>query len=256
MPEISLYLAADAREIFQARTEFAPSPDWPPYWAFAWPGGQALARHVLDNADLVAGKTVLDIGSGSGIGAIAAKRAGARHVATASIPDPMASVAIAMNARHNGVEIAALTEDALSSGPNVDLVLIGDLVYEPDLATRVTRFLEAARDAGIEVILGDRTTGSRPPLAMTLLSEYEAPLSPMLEESHVERARVWRLDQGMRHRRRADRMKPPRAMSDWQTFIRANTKLLSSAARPRDQAASGRRVPPASGRRPRRNWAR
>ena len=193
MPEISLYLASDAREIFQARAEFAPSPDWPPYWAFAWPGGQALARYVLDNAQLVAGKSVLDIGSGSGIGAIAAKRAGARHVATAD-PDPMAGVAIGINALHNGLEIVTSIEDALSSEPTVDLVLIGDLVYEPDLATRVTRFLEAARDAGTDVILGDRTTGRRPPVAMTLLQEYEAPLSPMLEESHVERARVWRLD--------------------------------------------------------------
>ena len=202
VPEISLYLASDARRIFQDRTEFSPSSDWPPYWAFAWPGGQGLARYVLDNAQLVAGKSVLDIGSGSGIGAIAAKRAGARHVATAD-PDPMAGVAIGMNARHNGVEIVTLTEDVLSSEPNVDLVLIGDLVYEPDLATRVTRFLETARDAGIEVILGDRTTGRRPPLAMTLLSEYEAPLSPMLEESHVERARVWRLDKSTRRREAA-----------------------------------------------------
>lgn len=201
VPEIGLYLASDAREIFQARAEFAPSPDWPPYWAFAWPGGQALARYVLDNAQLVAGKSVLDIGSGSGIGAIAAKQAGARHVSTAD-PDPMAGVAIGMNARHNGVEIATLTEDVLSSEPTVDLVLIGDLVYEPDLVTRVTRFLEAARDAGTEVLLGDRTTGRRPPVAMTLLEEYEAPLSPMLEESHVERARVWRLDQGTRRQRR------------------------------------------------------
>jgi predicted nicotinamide N-methyase len=202
VPEISLHLASDAREIFQARAEFALSPDWPPYWAFAWPGGQALARHVLDNAHLVAGKTVLDIGSGSGIGAIAAKRAGARHVATAD-PDPMASVAIGMNARHNDVEIVTLTEDVLSSKPDADLVLIGDLVYEPDLATRVTRFLETAVNAGIDVMLGDRTTGRRPPLAMTLLSEYEAPLSPMLEESHVERARVWRLDQSVRRQREA-----------------------------------------------------
>jgi predicted nicotinamide N-methyase len=199
VPEIALHLASDARAIFQSRADFALSPDWPPYWAFAWPGGQALARHVLDNPHLVAGRTVLDIGSGSGIGAIAAKRAGARHVATAD-PDPMASVAIGMNARHNGVEIATLTEDVLSSKPNVDLVLIGDLVYEPDLATRVTRFLETARDAGTDVVLGDRTTGRRPPLAMTLLSEYEAPLSPMLEESHVERARVWRLDPHIRGR--------------------------------------------------------
>jgi len=201
VPEIGLYLASDARHIFQERNEFAPSSDWPPYWAFAWPGGQALARYILDNASIVAGKTVLDIGSGSGIGAIAARRAGARHVATAD-PDPMASVAIGMNARHNGVEIVTLTEDVLSSKPDVDLVLIGDLVYEPDLETRVTRFLEAARDAGTDVILGDRTTGRRPPLAMKLLSEYEAPLSPMLEESHVERARVWRLDQSARGRQR------------------------------------------------------
>lgn len=200
VPEISLHLAADAREIFQERAAFAPSPDWPPYWAFAWPGGQALARHVLDNAHLVAGKAILDIGSGSGIGAIAAKRAGARHV-TASDPDPMAGVAIGLNALHNGADIVTLTEDVLSFERDVDLVLIGDLVYEPDLATRVTRFLEAARAAGTDVILGDRTTGRRPPIAMTLLSEYEAPLSPMLEESHVERAHVWRLDQAMGRRR-------------------------------------------------------
>lgn len=200
MPEINLHLAADAREIFQERAAFAPSPDWPPYWAFAWPGGQALARHVLDNAHLVAGKAILDIGSGSGIGAIAAKRAGARHV-IASDPDPMAGVAIGLNALHNGVDIVASTEDALSFERDVDLVLIGDLVYEPDLATRVTRFLEAARAAGTDVILGDRTTGRRPPIAMTLLSEYEAPLSPMLDDDHVERAHVWRLDQAMGRRR-------------------------------------------------------
>ncbi len=200
VPEIGLYLASDARHIFQARAEFAPSADWPPYWAFAWPGGQALARHVLDNAHLVANKTVLDIGSGSGISAIAAKRAGAVRV-TAADPDPMARLAIGMNARHNGVDIAASTDDVLGLAPNADLVLIADLVYEPDLAMRVTRFLEMARAAGTEVILGDRTTGRRPPLAMTLLGDYDAPLMPVLEESHFERAKVWRLDQRMFRRK-------------------------------------------------------
>jgi predicted nicotinamide N-methyase len=199
VPEIPLHLASDARDIFQARTEFAPSSDWPPYWAFAWPGGQALARHVLDNAQLVAGKTVLDIGSGSGISAIAAKRAGAARV-TAADPDPMASLAIGINAGHNGVEIAVSTDDILSSPPDADLVLIGDLVYEPDLATRVARFLEAAQVSKTMVILGDRTTGRRPPLAMTLLADYAAPLTPLLEESHFERARVWRLDPSTRQR--------------------------------------------------------
>jgi predicted nicotinamide N-methyase len=194
VPEVSLHLASDAREIFQARTEFAPSADWPPYWAFAWPGGQALARYLLDNAADVAGKTVLDIGSGSGIAGIAAKRAGARRVTTAD-PDPMAGIAIVLNARHNDAEIATSAEDALGSVPNADLVLIGDLVYEPDLATRVARFMEIARDAGTEVILGDRMTARRPPIAMTLLGDYAAPLTPVLEESHFERARVWRLDQ-------------------------------------------------------------
>lgn len=194
VPEIDLHLASDSRHIFQARAEFAPSANWPPYWAFAWPGGQALARHVLDNAHLVANKTILDIGSGSGISAIAAKRAGAMRV-TAVDPDPMASSAIGLNARHNGVDVTVSIDDVLSSAPDEDLVLIGDLVYEPELATRVTRFLETARNAGTEVILGDRTTARRPPLAMTLLSDYDAPLTPVLEESHFERARVWRLDQ-------------------------------------------------------------
>lgn len=199
VPEISLYLASDARDIFQARAEFAPSSDWPPYWAFVWPGGQALARHILDNAYLVDGKTVLDIGSGSGISAIAAKRAGAARV-TAADPDPMASLAIGMNARHNGVDISVSADDVLSSAPNADLVLIGDLVYEPDLATRVARFLEAARESNTMVILGDRTTARRPPLAMTLIADYAAPLTPLLEESHFERARVWRLDPSARPR--------------------------------------------------------
>jgi predicted nicotinamide N-methyase len=130
VPEISLHLASDSRHIFQARAEFVPSADWPPYWAFAWPGGQALARHILDNARLVAGKTVLDIGSGSGISAIAAKRAGATRVAAAD-PDPMASLAIGMNARHNGVDVTVSIDDVQSSAPDEDLVLIADLVYEP-----------------------------------------------------------------------------------------------------------------------------
>jgi predicted nicotinamide N-methyase len=199
VPEISLHLASDSRHIFQARAEFVPSADWPPYWAFAWPGGQALARHILDNARLVAGKTVLDIGSGSGISAIAAKRAGATRV-TAADPDPMASLVIGMNARHNGVDVTVSIDDVLSSAPDEDLVLIADLVYEPELATRVTRFLEAARSTGTLVILGDRTTARRPPLAMTLLGDYGAPLTPALEEGHFERARVWRLDQSGRRR--------------------------------------------------------
>lgn len=201
VPEIVLHLASDSRHIFQARTEFAPSSDWPPYWAFAWPGGQALARHLLDNAAEVAGKTVLDIGAGSGIAAIAAKRAGARDV-TAVDPDPMAGIAMALNARHNDVEIATSTKDVLGSAANADLVLIGDLVYEPDLAMRVARFLEVARTAGTDVILADRTTGRRPPIAMTLLGDYAAPLTPLLEESHFERARIWRLDPGLRGRLR------------------------------------------------------
>lgn len=191
-PDIMLRLARDARGIFQDTDTFCDGTGWPPYWAFAWPGGQALARYVTDNPQVVDGRRVLDLGAGSGIAAIAAARA-ARCRVVAADPDPLASVAIGMNAAENGVNIDVVTEDVLGGELEADLVLLADLVYEPELATRVTRFLEMMRARGIGVIMADRTTAKRPAIPFELLNEVRAPLLPSLEESHFEAARLWKL---------------------------------------------------------------
>ena len=193
VPEIRLHLARASREIFQAAEGHATTGGrWPPYWAFAWPGGQGLARYILDHPSCVAGKRVADIGAGSGLAALAALRAGALS-ALAVDPDPLACAAMAQNAASNGLDLTIRNEDPLGTEPDADLVLIGDLVYEPELEIRVAAFLEAACRRGTEVLYGDRTTARRPPLDLMLLEEYRAPLSPALEDDHIEHALVWRL---------------------------------------------------------------
>lgn len=156
-----------------------------------------MARYLLDHPEVIRGKAVMDIGAGSGIAAIAAAMAGASAVVAAD-PDPLAAAAIAINARENGVNLEIVTEDVLGREPEADLLLIADLIYEPELATRVTRFLESARARKLAVILADRTTGQRPPLELSFLARYRAPLMPILEESHLEDANVWRLNPAAR----------------------------------------------------------
>lgn len=191
VPEIALHLARDAREIFSAADVFMSSGlGARPYWAFAWPGGQGLARYVLDNPSIVAGRRVLDIGSGSAIGAIAALKAGAA-VATAADIDPLAVVVARMNAALNGVELVCESKDLLGMPADADVVLVGDLVYEPELQIRVGAFLAEAAARGVRVLYGDRTTARRPSIPLRELAEYEAPLEPALMEDFIERARVW-----------------------------------------------------------------
>jgi predicted nicotinamide N-methyase len=191
VPEIPLHLARSARDIFQAAHDFRADV-MQPYWAFAWPGGQAMARHILDHGDLVRGKRVLDIGAGSGLGAIASLKAGARSAVAADI-DPLAAAACVLNGAINGVELAVTTDDLLGADTDCDLVLIGDLVYEPDLQDRVGAFLAAHHRRGIPVLYADRTTARRPPGRFRLLAEHAAPLTPELDEDMMERARVWML---------------------------------------------------------------
>jgi len=203
VPEIALNLAIDSHDIFADAERFSDGQAeyWPPYWAFAWPGGQGLARHLLDNPDTVRGRRIVDIGSGSGIGAIAAAMAGASDVVAADT-DPIACAAIALNAADNGQRITTTTRDLLALAPDVDLVLIGDLVYEPELATRVGAFLDAAARKGVAVLIGDRTTARRPPQAFDLVAEYLAPLIPEMHEMMQESARVWQLAGASRAQRR------------------------------------------------------
>ncbi len=193
VPEIKLHLATAARMIFVDADELVDSGlGSRPYWAFAWPGGQGLARYILDHPHLVAGKRVLDIGSGSALGAIAALKAGARSALAADI-DPLADTAAALNARLNGVDLRTTREDLLSSDPPFDVVLIGDLVYEPDLQIRVAAFLDTLQRSRIPVLYGDRTSARRPRRDFELLIEYEAPLTPALVDDFIERSRVWKL---------------------------------------------------------------
>jgi predicted nicotinamide N-methyase len=193
VPEIKLHLALAARNIFISADEMMDGHlGSRPYWAFAWPGGQGLARTILDNPGLVAGKRVLDLGAGSAIGAIAALKAGAAYALSADI-DPLSDVACQLNAKANGVDLVTTMRDILGELPRADIIIIGDLVYEPDLQTRVSALLDTAVAQGIPVLYGDRTTARRPRHDFVLLGEFEAPLTPALVDDFVERARVWRL---------------------------------------------------------------
>ena len=192
VPEIKLYLATTPREILRESALNRINRTEPPYWAFAWPGGQALARFILDNPELVAGKHVLDVGAGSGLASIAAVKAGA-SVAIANDIDPLSAAVAELNGQLNEAEIEASTEDLLDRSVKAGLIIIGDLVYEPHLEKRVHAFLLRAQTAGIPVLFGDRVSSRLPALPFKQIAEYETVVAPPLEEGYVEIARVWHL---------------------------------------------------------------
>ena len=146
-----------------------------PYWAYDWGGGLALARHILNYPELVAGRTVLDLGAGSGIVGIAAAKSGAKSVIAADI-DPYAITAIGLNAAANGVTISTYFGDLTAgSPPEVDVVLVGDLFYEAELAQRVTAFLDRCLGSDIEVLVGDPWRNFLPKTRLQLLAQYPGP---------------------------------------------------------------------------------
>lgn len=177
LPEIRLYTAHQASGLWRlaARPEADESDPPAPYWAYQWAGGMALARHILDRPETVAGRSVLDLGAGSGIVGIAAAKAGASAVIAAEI-DPYAIVALGLNAALNGVALTAAPDD-LTAGPPppVDLVAVGDLFYEGDLAGRVTAFLDRCLAVGIDVLVGDPGRAHLPRSRLRLLAEYSVP---------------------------------------------------------------------------------
>jgi predicted nicotinamide N-methyase len=166
------------------------APTEPPFWAAAWPGGQALARYVLDHPGLVAGRTVLDLGSGSGLVAVAALRAGAARVVASEI-DPFGWAAIGANAEQNGVPQVEVVGDVLDgSGPAVDVVLAGDVCYDRLMTDRVLPFLDRARADGADVLIGDP---GRPYLPHERLVAAATVDVPDTEGPLVRRTTVWRL---------------------------------------------------------------
>jgi len=144
-----------------------------PYWAYAWGGGLALARYVLDHPETIAGRSVLDLGSGSGLVGIAAAKAGAREVMAVDV-DAYAAVAAPLNAQANGVDIRFLLADLLDGEPpeGVDVVLAADLFYEEALARRTTGFLERCLTSGAQVLIGDPWRAHLPTERLQVLAEF------------------------------------------------------------------------------------
>jgi predicted nicotinamide N-methyase len=202
VPEIRLHLAEESVPIWQkTEEELGEMNVPPPYWAFAWAGGQALARYLLDNPELTAGKRVLDLGSGSGLTAIAAMKAGAASVLAADI-DAFALAAAKLNAETNGVAIETTSENLLAASRPAgggqekvpaDVVLVGDLFYERELAERVLAYIEAAAKAGALILIGDPKRSYFPAGKFTLAAEYQVPVTRELEDAEIKRTSVWRL---------------------------------------------------------------
>jgi predicted nicotinamide N-methyase len=192
-PEIKLFLATEVTPLWQAtETVLEQSQLPPPYWAFAWPGGQALARHILDHPGLVDGKTVLDIGAGCGLVAIAAALAGAR--VTAAEPDAFACAAIAMNADLNGVSLAIETADLLAREPgDWQAALAGDMCYERPLAGKLIPWLRLLAGKGALVLLGDPGRAYLPKSGLEPVARYDVPTSLELEDQISRETLILRL---------------------------------------------------------------
>ena len=194
-PEISLWLADEITPLWRlTEEELGEMGLPPPFWAFAWAGGQALARWLLDHPAEVAGKRVIDLATGSGLVAVAAMKAGAASVLAADI-DPFCAAAVAANARSNGVEIAFTDANLLDAPPPpVDLICAGDVFYEKPMAEAVLAWLKQAQANGTRVIVGDPGRTYFPKSGLTLLAEYTVPTTRELEDQEVKRSRVWSLD--------------------------------------------------------------
>lgn len=193
VPEISLHLADEAYELWHHTEEELEKIGLPPpYWAFAWAGGQGLARYVLDRPDIVRGKRVLDFATGSGLVAIAACIAGASKV-TASDIDPFAAAACRLNMEANGVTFTFTSEDLIGAQSGADIVLAGDVFYDRELAERITPWLAELAAGGKTVIVGDPGRAYLPQSRLEELAVFIVPVTRALEDSEVKRTAVWRV---------------------------------------------------------------
>jgi predicted nicotinamide N-methyase len=191
VPEITLFQADEPITLWE-QTEAGGAEQPPPFWAFAWAGGQALARHVLDNPELVAGRSVLDLATGSGLVAVAAARAGARPV-TANDIDPLSLAAAEANAEANGVDLRTLEADVLDTDDRYGVVLAGDVFYSRDMAGRVLPFLRRAAARGSLVLVGDPGRAYLPVDAMLKVVSYDVPVVESLEGVPVRHTTVWQV---------------------------------------------------------------
>ena len=194
LPELRLFLAEQSLPIWmKTEQELGTSGLPPPYWAFAWAGGQALARYLMDNPSVVAGKPVLDLAAGSGMTAIAALKAGAAS-ATGNDIDEFAGVAMRLNAELNGVSLQVQLGDMLSGPAIADhVILVGDLFYEKPLADKVLLWLLACQRAGAVILTGDPQRTYFPKARFSRIAEYRVPVSRELEDADFKQTSVWQL---------------------------------------------------------------
>ena len=193
-PEIVLHVADEATALWQKTEEELQAIGLPPpFWAFAWAGGQALARYLIDHPETVAGRRVLDFASGSGLVAIAAARAGAAAIQASDL-DPFALSAIPLNAEANGVAAAITTIglDLIGSDGSWDCVLAADIFYERDVAEAVTNWLHRLQRRGTLVLIGDPGRTYLPRERLDTIATYEVPVTRALEDAEIKRASVWR----------------------------------------------------------------
>ncbi|MBN8968668.1 MAG: methyltransferase [Rhizobiales bacterium] len=198
VPEIVLHLADEAVPLWhKTEQEIGESGLPPPFWAFAWAGGQALGRHLLDHPHLVRGKSVLDLASGSGLVAIAALKAGAAQAAVADI-DAFARAAAELNAQQNNVSVSLIDTDLLTvpTSQRWDVVLAGDIFYERDTAARAFDFLRRQFAAGATILIGDPGRSYLPQNKLRRIAEYDVPVLRDIEDAAVKRTSIWMLAPG------------------------------------------------------------
>ncbi|WP_422034398.1 class I SAM-dependent methyltransferase [Reyranella sp.] len=196
VPEFRLWLATEYVPIWQATEAWLEEQNVdPPYWAFCWPGGQAIARHLLDNPDLVRGKRVIDFAAGSGVSSLAAVRAGAASVVANDI-DRLSLVAAGLNATANGLSIETSSEDWLAGAPGApeaDVVIAGDVCYEREMSVQALAWLRSHAAKGRLVLLGDPGRNYFSAQGLDELGRYEIPTSLQLENRGMRETVVWRV---------------------------------------------------------------
>jgi predicted nicotinamide N-methyase len=192
VPEIRLHLASEAHELWlKTEEELAEIGLPPPFWAFAWAGGQGLARYILDHPELVRGRSVLDFATGSGLVAIAASMAGAAQVLAADI-DPWTETAVRLSAAANGVSIDFEGVDLIGSAIEADVLLAGDVFYDRGFADALLPWFQRLASEGKQILVGDPGRAYLPKDRLEFCAVYEVPVTRALEDSEIKKTTVWR----------------------------------------------------------------
>jgi predicted nicotinamide N-methyase len=192
VPEITLYQAEEPIELWEKTESERAAAQPPPFWAFAWAGGQALARHILDAPSLVSDRSVLDLATGSGLVAIAAAKAGAFPV-TANDIDPLSLAATTANTLANDVSVRTLEADLLDTNPEEGVILAGDVFYSREMAARVLPFLRRAASRGALVLVGDPGRAYLPTDRVVRQTSYEVPVEEALESVPIRTTTIWQI---------------------------------------------------------------